>query len=78
MGDSPLGQKELDTTEHTHTHTVCQAGGSLCLFFFFFNWSGQKVGSGSSLGAYETQMNFWPIISRRDLFEEILQHIKTT
>ena len=45
---------------------------------FFFNWSGQKVGSGSSLGAYETQMNIWPIISRRDLFEEILQHIKTT
>ena len=56
---SPLGRTELDTAEHTHMHTMCQAGDYLRLFFF--NWSGQKVGSGSSLGAYETQMNFWPI-----------------
>ena len=56
---SPLGRTELDTAEHTHMHTMCQAGDYLRLFFL--NWSGQKVGSGSSLGAYETQMNFWPI-----------------
>ena len=66
------------TQLNAHTRTLCVRQGALCAFFFFFNWSGQKVGSGSSLGAYETQMNFWPIISRRDLFEEILQHIKTT
>ena len=59
VGHSPLGRKELDTTERTHRHPTCQAGDYLCLFLKL--WGGQKVGSGFSLGAYETQMNFWPI-----------------